>query len=175
MNDAARDDALRTLLDRQAISDTVLRYATGVDRRDWEAYRSCFTDEVEIDFTSWSGGEPRTMRADDWTAGVRAGLSGFRATQHISANHVITFAEGGDEATCVSSMQAQHYLPNDEGDNTLTLGGYYTNTLVRVGEGWRIRRCRLTVTWTTGNKHLFALARERWAAMEAAGEDGEGR
>ncbi|MXW25077.1 MAG: nuclear transport factor 2 family protein [Dehalococcoidia bacterium] len=164
------DDALRTLLDRQAISDTVLRYATGIDMRDWEAYRSCFTDEVEIDFTSWSGGEPSTMRGDDWTAGVRAGLSGLQATQHISTNHVITFAEGGDEATCVSYMQAQHYLPNDEGDNTLTLGGYYTNTLVRTEDGWRIRRCQLNVTWTTGNKHIFVLARERWAAMEAAGE-----
>ena len=169
MNEDARDAALQTLLDRQAISDTVLRYATGIDMRDWEAYRSCFTDEVEIDFTSWGGGEPQVMRADDWTAGVRAGLSGFQATQHISANHVITFAGGGDEATCVSYMQAQHSLPNAEGDNTLTLGGYYTNTLVRGtdDDGWRIRRCQLTVTWTTGNKHIFVLARERWAAQEA--------
>ncbi len=170
------DDALRMLLDRQAISDTVLRYATGIDMREWEAYRSCFTDEVEIDFTSWSGGEPQTMRADDWTAGVRAGLSGFQATQHISTNHVITFAESGDEATCVSYMQAQHYLPNDQGDNTLTLGGYYTNTLVRGvaddgSDDWRIRRCQLTVTWTTGNRHIFELARARFAAMEA----GEGQ
>ena len=168
MSEDARDDALQTLLDRQAISDTVIRYATGIDMRDWEAYRSCFTDEVDIDFTSWGGGEPQTMRGDDWAAGVRAGLSGFSATQHISTNHVITL--DGDEATCVSYMQAQHYLPNAEGDNTLTLGGYYTNNLVRTDDGWRIRRCQLTVTWTTGNKHIFVLARERWAAMQAAGE-----
>ena len=165
MSEDARDDALQTLLDRQAISDTVIRYATGIDMRDWEAYRSCFTDEVEIDFTSWGGGEPQTMRGDDWAAGVRAGLSGFQATQHISTNHVITL--DGDEATCVSYMQAQHYLPNAEGDNALTLGGYYTNTLVRTDDGWRIRRCQLTVTWTTGNKHIFVLARERFLAMEA--------
>lgn len=161
------DDALRTLLDRQAISDTVIRYATGIDLRDWEAYRSCFTDEVEIDFTSFGGGEPGVMQADDWVAGVRAGLSGFAATQHISANHVIEIA--GDEATCVSYMQAQHFLPNDRGDATLTLGGYYTNALVRTPDGWRIRRCRLTVTWTTGNRHVFELARERYAAMQADG------
>ncbi|HCU99646.1 MAG: hypothetical protein CL897_02500 [Dehalococcoidia bacterium] len=163
------DDALQHILDRQAISDTVLRYATGIDMRDWEAYRSCFTDEVEIDFSSWSGGEPQIMQADDWTAAVRAGLSGFQATQHISSNHVINF--DSDEATCVSYMQAQHYLPNEEGDNTLTLGGYYTNTLVRTPAGWRIRRCQLMVTWTTGNKHIFVLAQERFAAMEADRED----
>ncbi len=159
------DDALRTILDRQAISATVIRYATGIDRRDWDAYRSCFTDEVEIDFTSFGGGEPQTMRAGDWVAGVRAGLSGFQATQHISTNHVITVE--GDEATCVSYMQAQHYLPNDKGDNSLTLGGYYTNRLVRAPDGWRIRRCQLTITWTAGNRHIFELARERFAAMEA--------
>lgn len=162
------DDVLRTLLDRQAIGDTVIRYATGIDMRDWEAYRSCFTDEVEIDFTSFGGGEPRVMRADDWVAGVRAGLSGFAATQHISANHVIDVA--GDEATCVSYMQAQHFLPNDRGDATLTLGGYYT----RTPDGWRIRRCRLTVTWTTGNRHVFELARERYAAAAREGEAGRG-
>ena len=165
MSEEARETSVQKILDRQAISDTVIRYATGIDMRDWEAYRSCFTDEVEIDFTSWGGGEPSTMRGDDWTAGVRAGLSGFSATQHISTNHVITI--DGDEATCVSYMQAQHYLPNAEGDNTLTLGGYYTNTLVRADDGWRIRRCQLTVTWTTGNKHIFVLARERFLAMEA--------
>ena len=157
------EDELRTLLDRQAISDVVIRYATGIDMRDWEAYRSCFTDQLEVDFTSFSGGEPRTLTGDEWVAGVRAGLSGFAATQHISTNHVITL--DGDEATCVSYMQAQHYLPNEKGDNALTLGGYYTNTLVRTGDGWRIRRCRLTVTWTTGNRHIFELARERYAQM----------
>jgi hypothetical protein len=150
---------LQMLLDRAAISDTVIRYATGIDMRDWAAYRSCFTDEVEIDFTSWMGGTPRRMAADDWVAMVRETLSGFAATQHISSNHVITL--DGDEATCVSYMQAQHYLPNDQGDNAFTLGGYYTNRLVRSADGWRIRACRLTVTWSTGNRHVFELARAR--------------
>ena len=158
------DDALQMLLDRQAISDTVIRYATGIDMRDWDAYRSCFTDEVDIDFTSFGGGEPQTMRADQWVAGVRAGLSGFEATQHVSTNHVITLE--GDDATCVSYMQAQHYLPNDKGDSALTLGGYYTNALIRTASGWRIRRCHLTVTWTTGNRHVFELAREHYAAAQ---------
>ena len=36
------DEALHMLLDRQAISDTVIRYATGIDMRDWEAYEAQF-------------------------------------------------------------------------------------------------------------------------------------
>src|SRR5262245_28969903 len=102
---------LETLIARAEISDVVLRYATGIDRRDWTLFRSCFADEVELDFTSWSGGEVRRTDADEWVAGVAAVLSGFDATQHISSNHVHTIA--GDRATCVSYMIAHHHAVED--------------------------------------------------------------
>jgi hypothetical protein len=152
------------LIDRAEISDTVIRYATGIDMRDWQAYRSCFADEVDLDFTSWSGGSPMRLTADEWTEAVRSGLSGFRATQHISSNHVIAINE--DEATCVSYMQAQHYLPTDSGSNCFTLGGFYTNTLVRTPQGWKIHKCKLTVTWSDGNRGLFEEAARRLSESE---------
>ena len=49
---AIDEDQLQFLLDRAAISDVQLRYATGVDTRDWRLFRSCFTDEIETDFSS---------------------------------------------------------------------------------------------------------------------------
>jgi len=155
---------LQMLIDRAAISDTVIRYATGIDMRDWQTYRSCFTDEAEFDFTSWSGGQPMRLSADEWTEQVRRGLSGFKSTQHISTNHVVTVA--GDQATCVSYMQAQHYLPTDTGGNCFTLGGYYTNTLVRTPQGWKICKCKLTVTWSDGNRGLFEEAARRFSESE---------
>ena len=60
-------------------------------------------------------------------------------------------------------MQAQHYLPNSKGDSTLTIGGYYTHELVCQHEDWKIPKARLTVTWTTGNRHIFEIARQRVA------------
>jgi hypothetical protein len=46
------------------------------------------------------------------------------------------------------------------------LGGFYTNTVVRTTDGqpdrehaWRISRCQLDVTWTTGDPSVFDLAR----------------
>ena len=63
-------------------------------------------------------------------------------------------------------MYAQHYLPNDQGDNYLWLGGHYTNQVVRTAEGWKFSRVHLAVTWTTGNRHVFELSRERWASMQ---------
>lgn len=158
---------LATIIARAEISDVVIRYATGIDRRDWALFRSCFADEVELDFTSWSGGEVRTSNAEEWVAGVTAGLSGFDATQHISSNHVHQLA--GDEASCVSYMIANHHAVEDGERLMHSIGGYYTNRLRRGPDGWRIHACRLDVTWEMGDRgKLFGIASRRWQARTAA-------
>jgi hypothetical protein len=160
----APSDDVKFLLDRAAISDVQLRYATGVDMRDWALYRSCFTDEIETDFTSVMGGEPRRMKADQWIEMVRRTIGGFVATQHMITNHVITIE--GDDATCVAYVQARHHLPNETGASDQVMFGYYTNRFVRTAAGWMIRACKLTVTWNNGNWHVFELARRRFDAAE---------
>jgi len=153
------ESKLNALLDRGAISDVQLRYASGIDMRDWTLYRSCFTDDLEIDFSSVFGGDPRRMKADQWVETVRRTISGLKATQHMITNHVITLQ--GDEATCVAYVQARHHLPNDAGGSDQAMFGYYTNRFVRTPDGWKIRACKLTVTWNTGNWGIFKLARRR--------------
>ena len=157
---------VETLLARAEISDIVNRYATGIDRRDWVLFRSCFADEVELDFISWSGGEVRTSGADEWTAGVEGGLSGFDATHHVSTNHVHQI--DGNEATCVSYMMALHYIVDGDNRTMHAIGGYYTNRLRRGADGWRIHACRLTVTWEMGDRKLFEVAQGRWQARKLA-------
>ncbi|HYA34936.1 MAG TPA: nuclear transport factor 2 family protein [Candidatus Binataceae bacterium] len=150
---------LALLIDRAEISDVQLRYATALDTRDWALFRTCFTDEIDVDFTSVFGGEPRRVSADRWAEAAKRTLTGLKATQHMITNHVITV--DGDSALCVAYVQAQHYLPNDKGESTQTMGGYYTNRFERTPQGWRIRSCKLTLTWNTGNWHIFTLAREK--------------
>ncbi|MDB5479937.1 MAG: SnoaL-like domain protein [Caulobacteraceae bacterium] len=157
---------LETLIARAEVSDVVHRYATGIDRRDWALYRSIFADEVDFDFTTWSGGEPRRLTADEWVAGVREGLSGFDATQHISSNHVHTIE--GEAATCVSYMVALHHLVEDEQRLMQGLGGFYTNRLRREAGAWKIHACTLTVTWEMGDRGLFQIAAKRWAERRSA-------
>ena len=46
--------------------------------------------------------------------------------------------------------------------------GYYTNRFVRTPAGWKIRACKLTLSWQTGNWGIFALASARLKAAEAS-------
>ena len=46
---------LEALADRLAIEDLLTRYAHAVDRHDWDLYRSVFTDDAHIDYTSAGG------------------------------------------------------------------------------------------------------------------------
>jgi hypothetical protein len=164
------DANLRLLLDRAAISDTVYAYATGLDRRDWALYRSIFTDQIEMDFAS-TGIRAGVYDADRWVRDAKRLFAGFSATQHTSANHVHEVR--GDEATCVSNMQAEHFVervPDDglgQGENRWTIGGYYVNELVRTADGWKLCKVTLNVTWSTGNPDVAAIALKRGRAGSA--------
>jgi SnoaL-like domain len=152
-------DQLQFLLDPAAIGDVQLRYATAVDTRDWPLFRSCFTDEIETDFSSPDGSPPPRTKADDWVEVVRRTIDGMQATQHLITNQVITL--DGDQATCAAYVQARHHLPNETGGSDQITHGYYTNRFVRTAGGWKIRARRLTVLWNEGNMDIFDLARRR--------------
>jgi hypothetical protein len=158
---------LQELVDRAAISDVVHAYATGLDRRDWELFRSIFVKTIEMDFDSIglrSGG----YDADEWVDSAKRLFAGFRATQHTSSNHVHELR--GDEATCTSNMQAEHFVERIEGDglaegeNRWTIGGYYVNELVRATDGWKLRKVTLNITWSMGNPEIMRIALERGRA-----------
>lgn len=152
--------------DRTQIVETIYCYATGVDTKDWALYRSIFTDEVDVDFSSWDpSNPPRRVKADEWVATVKVLFTGLGATQHSMTNPRVRVE--GDRATCIMYVQAAHFLQNDEGDAEFTIGGYYTNQLVRTPSGWRLSGVKLTVTWSRGNKHIMTLAAQR--GMKALG------
>ncbi len=166
------DDA-QALVEHQRIIDTVTDYALGIDLRDWDRLEGALADEVEVDFTSWGGGRDlslfaakKTMSGRDWADGVRRSMGAFRSTHHLLGTfRVERDPKDAARARCHAHVQANHYLPNDRGDNEFTLGGYYDNELVRDTSGpgqaaarWRITRLRLVVLWSRGNRFVFELA-----------------
>ncbi len=160
-----------SLLDRAAISDVVYAYATGLDRGDWPLFRSIFMDTIEMDFRS-VGLRSGTYEAERWVADAKRLFAGFETTQHTSTNHV--FDLRGDEATCISNMQAEHFIKResedefDDGANRWTIGGYYENELIRTEDGWKLSRVTLNVTWQTGNADVSRIALKRGRAIDAA-------
>lgn len=145
-----------------AICDLKYRYATGVDTRDWKLYRSIFAEHIDIDFSSYNGRDPSTMAADEWVAGVQPLFMGLAATQHSMTNPRVT--GDGDQATVTMYMQAEHFLDFEDPTAWFTIGGYYTDRVVRAGDGWRLSAVTLTVLWRRGRPEIMQEAVARSAS-----------
>jgi 3-phenylpropionate/cinnamic acid dioxygenase small subunit len=122
--------------DRQDISDLLVRYATGIDRRDWPLFRTVFTDDCELDYGeigNWHGAGAVT----DFMEQVHA-LAGH--TLHRLTNHAITV--DGDNATARTYIDGLIMAgDNNSGVNAI---GFYDDEIVRTAQGWRIARRRYT-------------------------------
>jgi 3-phenylpropionate/cinnamic acid dioxygenase small subunit len=122
--------------DRQDISDVLVRYATGIDRRDWTLFRTIFTDDCELDYGeigSWKGADAVTEFMQQAHA-----LAGH--TMHRLTNQVITV--NGDAAQSRTYIDALiMFADNNSGVNA---AGFYDDELVRTEQGWQIARRRFT-------------------------------
>lgn len=145
------DKAIQLLVDRADVIDVVTRYATSIDLRRWDAFAACLADKVEINMPVTEGWVP--LSRDDLVGLAGRIYAQLEATQHISANHQVTIT--GDQATCLSTLNATHYLGEgvDGGDLQREVG-YYEYRLVRTG-GWKIDRMHMTITWVEGNTKRF--------------------
>ena len=138
---------LQLLYDRMGIIDTINRYATSVDTRDWDLFLTCYTDEMNADMVSIGFSEPMDMPAQEFLEIIKRAVDPFESTQHLISNHVIDI--DGDNATCVCYLQAQHFRQDDTGAHAVLIGGYYANSLIRTPAGWRINKYKVVKTWMT--------------------------
>ncbi len=116
--------------DRREISDLLVRYATGIDRRDWPLFRTVFTDDCKLDYGEigvWNG-------VDAVTAFMVQSHAMAGHTMHRLSNQVITV--DGDKAAARTYIDAVIMLgDNQTGVNAL---GFYDDQIVRTADGWRI-------------------------------------
>jgi len=126
---------LQALADRQAIVDTVVRWASALDAKDWAVARSCFTDEVETDYGDLRGTGAERLTADAFVELRR------RALEPLT-----------------SAMLIHRLDPARAADNTFDTLAHYTHTLVRTPHGWRISRVRQAVAWNRGNAAIHSGA-----------------
>lgn len=122
--------------DRQDISDVLIRYATGIDRRDWPLFRTVFTADCELDY-----GEIGTWHGID-------AVTAFMEQSHAMAGHTMHRMSNQVIAVDVDRAEARTYVDglilgpdNTSGVNAV---GFYDDDLVRTADGWRIARRRFT-------------------------------
>ncbi|OMC32355.1 polyketide cyclase [Mycobacterium sp. GA-1841] len=130
------------MTDRDDIIDVLVRYATGIDRRDWPLFRTVFTEDCVLDYGeigSWDGVDAVTEFMEQTHA-----MAGH--TLHRMSNHAITVA--GDTATARTYIDALVLAQNN--NSGVNAVGFYDDELVRTGHGWHISRRKFTPVRVVG-------------------------
>jgi len=127
--------------DRQDIAELLVRYATGIDRRDWPLFRTVFTTDCELDY----GEIGRWRGMDAVTEFMQQAHAAAGHTMHRITNRVIELDGDRAQARCYVNgliMAAD----NQTGVNA---NGFYDDEIVRTPEGWRIARRQFTPVLVT--------------------------
>jgi hypothetical protein len=142
--------------DKEQIAEVLIRYATGIDSKDWPLLRSCWTDEIDVDYQQLG----RFTSADALTDVMRQLHENMGPTYHRMSNFVI--AVDGGRATVRSYVQAVLMLQPDDSTNWVDALGHYDDVFVRTADGWRIsERVSRTARTLTGGELAAEATRGR--------------
>jgi SnoaL-like domain len=130
------DDAA-SLLEIEAIKQLKARYCRYLDTKDWDAWRSLFSDDFLSD-TSQAGG--KVIRgADEFVAYTRKGLRSQATVHQVHAPEI----ELTSSATASGVWALEDVVRFGPGVN-LRGYGHYTETYQKVDGRWLITSSRLT-------------------------------
>ncbi|BBZ04289.1 hypothetical protein MCHIJ_37260 [Mycolicibacterium chitae] len=119
------------------------RYARAVDSKDWELYRSVFTADAHIDYSSAGAVVGNREEVVEWFA---ANFGVLPWSMHYITNVEILDSDG-DTARVRAMFYNPMQLPGMA--ETSACGGYYHHELVRTPDGWRSRNLREENIWFT--------------------------
>ncbi len=128
---------LRALLDKQAISEVVLRYCRGIDRMDRELVRSCYHPDASDSHGSFEGSR------EEFLAWVWRLLERYESSMHLVGNLLVEPV--GDVARAETYGIAFHRGRSEDPRLNLVTGFRYVDRFERRAGEWRIAR-RVAVT-----------------------------
>ncbi|MBL7489682.1 nuclear transport factor 2 family protein [Frankia sp. AgB1.9] len=133
---------LQTLSDKLEIQEQLARYARGVDTNDFDLWKSVFTPDALIDYTSTSSTLP-VSRRDDMAKYLEQGLGKMPMKIHYITNIEITL--DGDTAKVI----AQFFNPMQVHGmaEQSSCGGYYHHDFVRTPNGWKSKNLVEKLVW----------------------------
>jgi SnoaL-like domain len=135
-------NALQMLVDRQAITEVLYKYARAIDRCDLELLKSCFHSDSTHDHGEFVG---KSLEFCDWAI---ERVQRLTATQHHIGNILIDL--DGDFARSETYWVAYHRIPpkpsdtdvsaGQSGGTDLFIGGRYLDRMARRRGAWKITR-----------------------------------
>jgi ketosteroid isomerase-like protein len=160
---------LQKLLDRQDIEETIYRYASAIDQKDYATVRTTFADDAVAQYA----GAPEIRGGDTIVKWIDQ-MSVDQAFQHHMLN-VFHVDIDGDEARVVV-YHTSHQTRVDRPDVVLLIVGRYRDVLRRQGGEWKIAEKRMEVGWMEERQYSQTAAAEReakdnLAAQARAGSD----
>lgn len=135
---------IQRLGDELEIAALLHRYARAVDSKDWDLYRTVFTDDAVVDYSSAGAAVGNRDDVADWLA---ASFAAIPWTMHYITN--IESDITGDTATVRAMFHNPMQLPGMTEQSTC--GGYYHHQLIRTPDGWRSRHLREENLWFTNH------------------------
>ena len=95
-------------------------------------------------------------------------LVGHYQTRHLRLGDGLETGRelAADDLLSLAGLSLSEELADAE--DRWTIGGYYTNELVRTADGWKLAKVTLIVTWQTGNPDVSRIAFKRGRAIEAS-------
>jgi hypothetical protein len=145
------DDNCREVLDRLDLMEVCVRYARGIDQRDWDAVAACFVPGATVDGTRLQG------PFEEYVVGLRAGVDVWGTTMHFLGNQQVTL--DGDRAHVMTYAVAYHFWHQHPAEPHLTVGVIYQDDLVRTGpRHWQIGYRKTEGLWTRIGEQVLPVA-----------------
>lgn len=165
LNDENLRDAVAEILDRQRISEVMLRFGRALDLHDWDLYAATLCDEFEVDFFDLTGAPPAMTTPAAWAQFAKAALQKLTVMHQYSNFHITLH---GDTADGVFYHISRHRFPNRHGDDHYTQYGWYENSFRRTADGWKISQLTHKFQWCDGNPLLIDPSDPDMIAASAA-------
>jgi len=134
------EPAIGILLDRLAITETLYRYGSSVDRRDFEGLRAILADDLRAQY----GNRDAVVGADAVVAWIDESTKTALWQHHMLSVYRVDL--DGDHAKALVYHTSHRVLESDPATAQVLVGRYH-NELRRDGDGWKISNLLLEVLW----------------------------
>ncbi len=122
-----------------AVTEVLVRYATGIDSRNWTLLRSCFTDDCDADY----GDIGHWRTADEITTWMAHTHDPLGPTLHRLTNVTMAVTPGGVDTRCYV-----HGIITLADRSAIHAYGWYDDLVVSRPDGWKIAVRRFTSVTT---------------------------